>query len=195
MGATFAYFSVSNQGTQTTNITATTPDVGVVSLTKSSPELKLNLTAQQMSQAAVAEGDVTYYATPSGVEDKEGSTSYEFASFKADKGTVNYTCTANVSITVTGGSSLKTGDAFIDLTAEGFGENLKTEQIDFSTIATNAYTKNGVEFELSGTTAKKITGKVRLVNKQEDKQDYLGGLNLGVAVKVDLISCTVKTGE
>ena len=146
-----------------------------------------------MSQAAVESGDVTYYATTDGEEDTTGTTSYQFASFSANKGTANYSCTADLTITVTGGETLKAGDAFIDLVADGFGEGtqIKTEKVDLKTIVDSGYTKSGVQFDLTGTTPKTITGKVGLVNKQQDKQDYLANLNLKVSVKVDLKSCEV----
>jgi len=106
VGATFAFFSVTSQTATSANtkVTTTAQDVGVVSLTTTTDNLYLKLSAAQMANTTAAK--VPYYATTA---DEYATTAgpdaavTEIAKFTVEGGDtgVNYKCTFNYTIKTT----------------------------------------------------------------------------------------------
>ncbi len=193
MGATFAYFSVSNTNTASTTVTSTTPNVGIVTLTEATNNLKLNPTAAQMEKKSV---DTSYWATAEG----EVGTSQEnitFATFSTNKGEkMQYSCTAKLTVTVDGGMAekLQNGDVMVKLTAGNgitFGDGSKfTSGTPISVHSLIDMPEETLNIKLDDNTkSAELTGEVYLVNKVNDPQDDLAGQTLNFSVTVSDLDC------
>jgi len=189
VGATFAFFSASNEASGTTTVTTTTETVGAVTVTNPTLAMHLNLVAAQMAEQSI--GGI-YWATATDakfVAEAEHNSVARLAIGGGETGT-KYSC--NFKLTVNKPTALKAGDAHIVLTANGATLTGATSgaEIDLSTV-TDPYT---VSFEYTGNTTGNVdlvTAAVKYTNLSTN-QDHLKNVeNLVVTVTNSDINCEV----
>ena len=198
VGATFAYFSVTNgSGSDTTNITATTPEVGVVSISSENQSTSMTLTLDQMKQLNESK---KYYANV-GNQVSEDETPLTYATIQSTGGSTstNYTCTANLKVTVGGemATNLTSGDAAIKFTLdEGITGSTITNggEISLDTYKSEPLTDT-LNFKLKGNTPVTIKGSMYIQNDKSREQNDLAGKQLTVQVVVDTLKCTADDAE
>ncbi len=194
IGAAYAYFSVSTTnsfGTKT--ITATTPDVGSVTLT-SGAALTMNLTAEQMMKG---ESDLTYYASASGTTTTATSPVMATATVTG-AGTFSCSYSFNIAASSTGTSMYTafqgmTGKSTgqIVLTVTPFGGSAQT--FDFNSGSLFPATVSGTITNLTSAQAKTLTAQLKFVNKYNLAQDALKNTDIILTFTATTFSCTATS--
>lgn len=218
-GATFAYFSVVNGETSsTTNVQAKTPSVGTIALEKTTQNLYLGVTPEDMAQSVSAGAPKNYYATTNafGVDGAistdnrtESDTPITLATLKLTGGEdgTSYTCSAMVDVTIGGNmaSSLTDADAFMTLKTTN-GTTIGADDYKFDTDTPVAlktisdgseHYKNlqvGFSLKKGENENAKLEGTVYLVNTKSN-QNALAGKSLTVSVELKNLSCDITPSE
>lgn len=191
VGATFAFFTASQNATGTTTVEATTKAVGSIAVTGTAA-LKLDLNENHMTQATAGADGVTYWASETGApaENQEAGTviTSTIAVTDGDPDSV-YSCTLKLAVTKTGeAASLQADDAKLVLTGLNGATIANGGEIDFTQIA-DEYT---VTFEQNGNVASKdlVSAAVSFTNKATE-QDYFAGKGFGLTISNSSINCTI----
>ena len=195
VGATFAYFTVSaDSTTATTSVVTKVEAVGTVAVADGS-DLKLDITAAQMSETL--KGAATYYATASGTpvaSEPAATTVATFTAAAIADEDVTYSCTFNYKVTsdatekqaavlnATGASSYK-------LSTNG----TFTLSEDEYTLAGNSTTGTGTLTITDGGTA--TIGAVAFLKNTNDPQNDLAGATITTTFEVTGFACKTTTAQ
>ncbi len=195
VGATFAFFAVSNPSDATTTAKAEAKKVPSFVINPDQPNLNMVLSAEDMKQSEAE--DVPYYAVSgtSGThelskQDLTIATMTRTGGEDADK----YKCSVTVTVTVDNTEmldALKTDNA--NLYLNGLG--LSSEKLDLTTLKTTSNTKsytNIVNFDTPGA-SNKLTADLEIINSHDDDQSGAAGQTLNVTVKTSATNCELYT--
>ncbi len=216
VGATFAYFSVANPQSSTTNVKASTGKIGVINIDEGKKDLELFVSTQDMAKL---ENDKSYYAiSKASAEDNDGQSSGGIWSSDAvspNVATIKLTganetdtvkCDLSVLVTVKGtmAGNLKTGDAFVTLSGiEGLNGATSVDLAGstFSYNGSSADEKTGtatfnlnngkLEFK-QNKLSYDLKADIWLVNKSKEAgvdQSYLAGKELTVEIQTTVSNC------
>ena len=192
VGATFAYFTVNNaSGQANTTVTAKAEAVAAVTLSNPTGNVKLNVSAAEMSEENVK----TYYAVKHDALENNTTTNTALPIARATVGEgegtekTQYTCTVDLTVAASGSmaSVLKEGEAKIVFT----GAANKT--IDLSADQLSGNETVTATFNLDGTSQKTVdvNALVSLENKNSE-QNHLAGQTLEVTITSGDFSCELK---
>lgn len=198
VGATFAYFTATNEASGSTTANVTTEAVGTVALSGSAA-LHLYLDENDMLESVAGSTGKTFWATAGSANyagAQEDVVTSKLTVSKGETGTV-YNCSYTLTVTPNGDYALlERGDAAVvftlgaDVTMKNGENSVVSEQaIDFKDLATS-YT---VEFTQEGNVADKtlVETAVSFTNKST-AQDYFAGKDFGVEVSNGTtIDCTI----
>jgi len=194
VGATFAFFTATNNATGETTVETTTEVVGAVGITNPTASMHINLQAHEMTKTYAGQTGKSFYATASTEEGVRYSTTQEDAPISrvtitgSEDDTV-YTCTYTLEITQP--EVIKNGDMALILTLNGATiDGVESgKEIDLKTVPAS-YTVN---FTQKGNVKDKdiVKAAIKFTNKTTE-QDYLIDETLTVTVKNSTINCTVS---
>ena len=190
VGATFAFFALGQNSTQTGSSAQVTTKgaAGSVLASGGGKNLLLNVTSAQMQSSQQG----TYYAVLTGDPVKTAQ-NHELAKFEVtEAGDKTYTCTFNFTVSSTGLEAVKAGEGAITLTASEGVTLTGGTTFNYADIAT-AKTVNGTVVLNSTRTSADIKVDATLVNTDKEQQEYLAGLN-GTVTTSDIkdFTCTVE---
>ena len=192
VGATFAYFTATENATGSTTVTTKTEKVGSVAVNNPTNAMYLDLTAAQMTQEAAGENGASYWATKTEASKFSAQAEHQpvaQVSVTGSETSTTYNCT--FTLTVTKPTQVKTGDAALVLTLTDATISGVTsgEEIDLSEAGT--YT---VEFSQTGNATNKtlVTAAIKL-NNLTTTQDHLAGQTLTTTIANSGMSCTVAS--
>ncbi len=210
MGATFAYFSVSSGGTTNTNVTAETPDVGIVTISKGEENLYMKPSITDLAKPASADEYLYAVTNENGEVTKstkdDANKAVTIATIQASKGEANYKCSGTLTIDLSEesnndmASKLASGDLFVNLTtSSSLGTSFPSSAVDLSTVygeESHKKTYELTDFTVTGTTGINIKASAYLVNKYETQQNTAGandlsGTKLNLKIGFVLTSCEV----
>ncbi len=208
VGATFAYFSVSNTNQYTTTgITTTTDKIGAITIARGTEDLQMTLTATDMSTG----NEKKYYSTVSGGKNHEDSlTKYDLAKFTltGSEEKTKYTCTGNVKVKLEAQTKLGSAEESPTLPSfvtedgklhlegptniDGLGGTTTDITLkDLKEAASQEKTISDVKFNLSGTTTEAtLKGYLEVTNTSEE-QNYMADKSFKVSIDLDGFKCTI----
>lgn len=203
VGATFAYFSVSNPLEKgETTVTGTTATPGVVSLSSGS-NTTATISAEDMDQknkgnnVYITNANATHVAQTAGAGDL-----ITFATISASKGsnnqTATYSCTGTITVDTAGTDmtleSGEGGNAFLQFkTVEGI-EAITTDAIDLKDVS--GWSSKPISFDITTDAPISVTGNVWVVNKSDAQTTSdLAGKTLSVKVTVTGLDCQLAAGD
>ncbi len=195
VGATFAYFSLTNTNNGgTTTATTTTEQMGTITLSDGEEDLHLKLTAANMAEAKAGQ---KYFA----VKDTEGTPSTTSvkanvvkASIAGGSNTATYTCNGKLNVKVTGTDITASElSGKVTLTADA-----KTTITGGEVSLTDAAATNGVDVTYvmtaikndTATTPEKIYADMYFENTSST-QNSLAGKTITATIESTEFSCTV----
>ena len=187
VGATFAYFTVSNAtGEATTTVTAKAEAVATFALSNANPALVLEVTAQEMAQG----NQKAYYAVKSGTDAKNTtkSTPLEVAKLTVTApGESSYTCTTTLTVGATGtmAESLVAGDASVTFSGQATGT------IDLASAELTKKKTVDATFKLNKSTLSQSVNAVVALNNTSKVQNDLAGKNLSVTITAGAVTCNL----
>lgn len=189
VGATFAYFTVSNSATTGTNVGvegSTTAAPGTVTLQGKTVDLVLNMKATHMLNTTESKGK--YYAVVSGDPAKDDDQQHVMAVLTtSNNDTGKYTCYYTLNITATGLEDLEADLKEVD------GAVVLSTSTD--TTATVSYDKATVPFTALVDGTEKVVATINITGNQgatfladayienaNAEQNYLASLDLGIDI-------------
>ena len=198
VGATFAYFAVTNTGSSATSaVTTTTEDVGVVALSNGVTEMHIKTTAADFASAVAAK---TFYAVDSSTStdnyaDTETLKNVAVIQAQGGKDTTIYKCTFDFTATTTATKqdenstavTLQAGDMAVTL-----GGLVNLGALDLATDGNDNISKT-VTVYLTGNEQKTITASVSLTNRAGVEQNYLTNAKIETNFSASNLSCDVVT--
>ncbi len=213
VGATFAYFSLSMNGSSTTTTaTVEAKTIGTATIATKQENLTLKLTPQEMSKEASSEGDKTYYAVAGNVDDSSDhstSTPIEISdiSYTGGEEGTTYKCPVQTEVSVSGDMYEHLREGWTQLILVGDAVNKSSGSAPGTTwTAESSELKVDLQQALSAgpqapTKSVKFKGEVTvtgatmaatnilkaslsLTNKQDAEQNDIANSNLQVTVKV-----------
>lgn len=188
VGATYAFFQIGGgENFETTTATATTGEIGGVSLTKADDAtLTLDVTATQMLKQ---DNDVTYYATNSAESKTIGTI--------AVTGAGTYSCTYSITVTQETPSTVESNlyTNFTGMAGKSVGQvyfTLNEKTFDFNTTdlfngTNNVYTKT--ETGLTEGNDVNITSNLVIVNSSTVDQTALNNAGITLTYDVTQFEC------
>ena len=189
IGASYAYFAVTGNNSATkAGIASTTGGVGTVALVNPTPNLHVNLTAGNMDEEV--KGSILYGTDDVNLDydEEEIPRSIAKATVVGGDDNVEYTCTFDLSVSLTGTMAevLKANDA----------------SIIFSGIYEGVYDLTSPDLNrvitirgLTGLNREENLYVVVKVNNKTTTQDYLQGKHLEIELSHSNFSCDMKTIE
>lgn len=192
VGATFAYFSVSQQNSsKTVNVTGQTTDVGAATLTTPVTAMHINLTGTQMAEDAQG---AKYYSATGSEAYLTAATPATIAKLAVTGGDSKLTYTCNYTLTISKGST----DTMIAKLAEGdgslviAGDTITTDDTDFdlTELASGNLTVNGTATALSTAKEEVVTAYVQ-INNTTAEQGF-AGTNLAVEISATTFNCQIN---
>ncbi len=199
VGATFAYFSLSTSGSEsTTTGTVTTSKIGSIAFTSDTTDLTLSVSGQDMLKGSA---DKTYYAVKGAVDSGSHGTQEAIEIAKVElsgaKTGDTYTCKNNT-LTVTPSGNMLTELAkhadskWVQLAIDGTMVTPKT--IDFSSDeGQEAVTVTVPDITFTDNGTKNITAVLSLVNKVDAVQDDIAEKTLSVEIKFTPGTCELTS--
>ena len=199
VGATFAFFAVSNPNDEKgATATATAQKPGMVTL-ENGTSVTATITAENMDKAN--QGKNIYITKSNGTRVAEeysaDTDKLTFATIKASKGnmeSVTYSCTANLKVDTTETDmTLGAETAYLKFDEVAGISAITTSEIDLSDASdwANKQITFTIDGDDDGATQKVITGSVWVVNKASDQSTDLAGKKLQVKVSVTGLDCKV----
>ncbi|MBE6156486.1 MAG: hypothetical protein E7161_01950 [Firmicutes bacterium] len=196
VGATFAYFTASNNASGTTVIETTTEAVGSITLT-GGKEMHLTLLENDMTQATAGESGKVFWATAGDdnfVADRE-NVAVSTLKITGGESTTNYSCSYTLTVAKTGDAALlEAGDAELYVTANNATiAGLDTANaIDITELEAKDYT---VEFTRTGNTTEEngeivVSAAMKFTNKSTE-QDHFAGKDFGVSFENSDLNCSI----
>ena len=189
IGATFAYFAVTSTTANSTSTieTTTTAKHGVVTLTTENAGLKINLTAEDMSNNKKG---TNYYSVPiSSAESYEASgTLREIAVLGVTGGEDDtvYRCTFNLNIITSGvPSGIQTGDLKLNVG----GDILTLSNVDLS-VSANQNIRKYITTYITGNNSLEISAYTEVDNRNAN-QNYLANQTITTTFSTNNLSCDV----
>ncbi|MBE6156833.1 MAG: hypothetical protein E7161_03710, partial [Firmicutes bacterium] len=196
VGATFAYFTASNNASGTTVIETSTKAVGSITLT-GGKEMHLTLLENDMTQSTAGASGKVFWATAGDdnyVADRE-EVAVSTLNISGGEDTTNYSCSYTLTVVKTGDAALlEAGDAELYVTANNAtitGLDT-TNAIDITELEAKDYT---VSFTRTGNTKVEggeivVSAAMKFTNKST-KQDYFAGKDFGVSFENSSLNCQV----
>lgn len=194
VGATFAYFTATNNATGTTNVSTTTETVGAVTVTNPTAGLHLNLTADQMAEQSK---NTSYYATVN-ADNKFSATKEDavISKLAISGGETNTQYEMSFTVNTVKSSTVQAGDAAVVFTlADGVtmtnGATTVTSgtEIDYASLLEEYTVKYTATGDTTGIDLVKVAVKF---NNTETAQNYLAGTTLTTSFTNDDMHVTVK---
>lgn len=192
VGATFAYFTASENAGGTTTVTAKTEKVGSVAVNNPTTAMYLDLTAAQMTQEAAGENGTSYWATKTQTNKFSATAEHQpVAQVSVSKSETGTTYNCSFTLTVTKPTQVEKGDAALILTLTDATISGVTSGQEIDLYEAGAYT---VEFSQKGNVENKtlVTAAIKL-NNLKTEQDHLAGQTLTTTIANSGMSCTVAS--
>lgn len=190
-GATYAYFTVGTSGSANSTLTASTSQVGTVSISSGS-NLTLNPTLEMMMNK---DKSITYYATPDGSVGTT-ATNYSIATAKVT-GPGTYNCDYTINIKGTGTLyqavlNINNGQKNVALIMAYDGSNETTYSFNTPNLA--IFTDNGLNYSgkmtgLTSTVSKSIKARFWISNYPAADQSSLANKSVVINFKITDFTC------
>lgn len=193
VGATFAYFSLTTNGTGTTNVTGKTGKIPTITINDNVPNLYVTVSTAEMMKE---KKETKYYAVTT--DNNTNSTSpvkHDILNLTIANGDLDtkYDCTGTVTITISEdmATELEKGDAVLVLYGLNGNEETATT-VDLADLKDTESTKTEqINFNVTGNVTKAIKAEVYIENRDAE-QNGIAGKTLKVQLDSSL-NCPVST--